>query len=80
MTTNTDHGQKMSRFRNYWAYSVGLAIAWAVVLVIVRVFGGRKKAQNLLFVLYGFGICWVSETIARYVYPPPKRWISNRPE
>ena len=68
----------MLRFRNYWAYSAGLAIAWAVALFLVRVFGGRKKAQNSLFAMYGFCICWVSETIARYVYPPPKRWGSNR--
>lgn len=27
----------MSRYRNYWAYSIGLAIAWTIVLVIVSV-------------------------------------------
>ena len=54
----------MLRFRNYWIYSAGLAIAWAVVLI--------------LLVFFGFCIGWVSTTIARYVYPPPKRWELNR--
>ena len=34
--------------------------------------------QSGLLVFSGFGICWVSATIARYVYPPPKRWQMNR--
>jgi hypothetical protein len=29
-------------------------------------------------VFFGFCIGWVSTTIARYVYPPPKRWELNR--
>ena len=67
----------MPRCRTYWCYSVGSAITWAVVLFLVRVFGGRKNAQYLLLVIFGWCICWVSETIARYIYPPPKRWMSN---
>jgi len=31
----------------------------------------------ILLVFFGFCIGWVSTTIARYVYPPPKRWGSN---
>jgi hypothetical protein len=68
----------MLRFRNYWIYSAGTAIAWAVVLLLVRTIYGREKAQLTLLVVWGVGICWVSETIARYIYPPPKRWMSNR--
>ena len=70
----------MLRRRNYWRYSIGSAIAWAIVLLLVRVLRGRKNAQDLLLVIYGWGICWVSETIARYIYPPPERWLSNRQE
>jgi hypothetical protein len=68
----------MLRFRNYWIYSAGLAIAWAVVLLLTLVIGGTQSAQSLLLVFFGFCICWVSATIARYVYPPPKRWELNR--
>jgi len=67
----------MLRFRNYWIYSAGLAVAWAVVLLITLVIRGTQSAQTLLLVFLGFRICWVSATIARYVYPPPKRWELN---
>jgi hypothetical protein len=68
----------MLRFRNYWIYSAGLAIAWAVVLLLTLVNGGTQRAQSILLVFSGFCIGWVSTTIARYVYPPPKRWELNR--
>ena len=70
----------MLRFRNYWAYSIGSAIAWAIAFQLVRALKGRESAQSLRFVIYGWCICWVSETIARYIYPPPKRWLSNQPD
>jgi len=69
---------KMLRFRNYWIYSAGLAIAWAVVLILALAVGGTQRAQTSLLVFFGFCIGWVSTTIARYVYPPPKRWELNR--
>lgn len=68
----------MLRFRNYWVYSAGLAIAWAVVLILTRMIRGGESAQTILLVFLGFCIGWVSTTIARYVYPPPKRWELNR--
>ena len=68
----------MLRFRNYWIYSAGLAIAWAVVLILALTIGGSGRAQTILLVFFGFCIGWVSTTIARYVYPPPKRWELNR--
>ena len=68
----------MPRYRNYWIYSAGLVIAWAIVLFLVLMIKGSESAQTTLLVFLGFCICWVSGTIARYVYPPPKRWMSNR--
>jgi len=68
----------MLRFRNYWIYSVGLVIAWAIVLLLTLVIRGTQSAQSILLVFFGFCIGWVSTTIARYVYPPPKRWELNR--
>jgi hypothetical protein len=70
----------MLRFRNYWVYSAGLAIAWMVVLLLTLAVGGKDRAQTALLVFFGFCIGWVSTTIARYVYPPPKRWETNRQE
>ena len=68
----------MLRTRNYWTYSVGLAIAWAIVLLLARIIRGSEGMQTFLLVFGGFCIGWVSTTIARYVYPPPKRWELNR--
>ena len=72
-----EQGYKMLRFRNYWSYSAGLAIAWAINLLLTRMIRGREGAQTNLLVFGGFCIGWVSTTIARYVYPPPKRWEVN---
>ena len=68
----------MLRFRNYWIYSAGLAIVWVVVLLLALTVGSTERAQTYLLVFFGFCIGWVSTTIARYVYPPPKRWELNR--
>ncbi len=67
----------MIRFRNFWTYSVGLAIAWVIALILILLIRGSEQAQRALLVFYGYCIGWVSTTIARYVYPPPKRWGSN---
>jgi hypothetical protein len=68
----------MRRFRSYWFYSTGLAIVWAVVLILVLTIRGRASAHAVLLVFLGYCLGWVSTTIARYVYPPPKRWGPNR--
>jgi hypothetical protein len=70
----------MLRFRSYWIYSTGLAIAWAVVLLLALRIRGGEGTQPILLVFFGFVIGWVSTTIARYVYPPPKRWASKNNE
>jgi hypothetical protein len=70
-------GLEMNRYRNYWIYSLGLVVAWAVVIILSLMIRGRQNAQPILLIFFGFCIGWVSTTIARYVYPPPKRWESN---
>ena len=67
----------MHRFRNFWTYSAGLAIVWAIILLILAILGSERM-QAFLLVFGGYCIGWVSTTIARYVYPPPKRWEVNR--
>jgi len=61
--------------RNYWAYSVGLAVVWAVILGVVAVGNDKSKLDSFLLLFGGFAIAWTSGTIARYVYPPPKKWV-----
>lgn len=68
----------MNRFRNFWAYSVGLAVAWAVVLTLALMIRGADRAQPYFLIFLGFCIGWVSTTIARYVYPPPELRASGQ--
>jgi hypothetical protein len=44
----------MFRFRNFWTYSAGLAIAWAVVLILRRMIRGRESVQTTLLVFGNF--------------------------
>jgi len=69
--------QTVNPFRTYWVYSGSLVIAWAVMLTLARTILGGLVAQTLVFVFDGFCLGWFSTTIARYGYPPPKRWTSN---
>jgi hypothetical protein len=48
-------------------------VVWAVVLAIVHA-ARRDKASTYRMVFLGWVIGWTSATIARFVYPPPKRW------
>jgi hypothetical protein len=66
----------MLRSRNFWTYSAGLAIVWAIILLLLAI-RGSERLQTFLLVFGGYCIGWVSTTIARYVYPPPKRWEAN---
>ncbi len=67
----------MWKLRSYWTYSLGLLIVWtAIVSINVAVHG--SKAFFWFYIVGGFAIAWVAGTIARYVYPPPERWL--RPE
>ena len=62
----------MKKYRNYWTYSIGCFVVWGV---IPAAFGGTSTTHDVLFVFAGWCIAWVSTTIARSVYPPPKRWL-----
>ena len=48
------------------------AAAWAVVLRLALPIRGANHAQPFFLIFLDFCIGWVSTTIARYVYPPPK--------
>lgn len=64
----------MSRRSNtYTGYSIACAIVWAVILATVSVAGDGATRHKLLLVFGGWAIGWLSATIARAVYPPPKR-------
>jgi hypothetical protein len=57
----------------YTEYSIGCAVVWAVILGLVAATGSKDKLQTISLVFLGWAIGWLSATIARAVYPPPKR-------
>jgi len=63
-----------NRLRSYTTYSIAVGIVWAVLLVLASIFASASKRHDIFVVFGGFVIGWVSATIARYVYPPPKKW------
>jgi hypothetical protein len=67
----------MNKYRNYWVYSVGCFVVWGVLLSVVLVNGKSPIRHDVPLVFAGWTIAWVSTTIARFVYPPPKRWLQT---
>ena len=65
------------RMKTYTAYSIAVGIVWAVLLLLAFAFASASKSHNILIVFAGFVIGWLSATIARYVYPPPKKYRSG---
>ena len=46
---------------------------------VVATTGSSGKAHDVVLVFAGWMIGWVSTPIARFVYPPPKRWLGATP-
>jgi hypothetical protein len=60
------------RLNTYTAYSIGCAVVWAVILAVVSAETDVATRQKFLLIFGGWAIGWLSATIARVVYPPPK--------
>ncbi len=65
----------MARNRSYWTYSMSCFAVWAVVLAVATAKRKNDTKGNHFLVFGGWVIAWVSGTIARFVYPPPQRWL-----
>jgi hypothetical protein len=63
-----------ARIRTYTASSAGVGIVWALLLVLASPLDPAGRRSNIFLVFSGFVIGWLSATIARYVYPPPKKY------
>jgi hypothetical protein len=59
------------RLRTYTAYSIGCAVVWAVILIVVSTQASSHKGNNIRLVFFGWVLGWLSASIARVVYPPP---------
>jgi hypothetical protein len=61
------------RLSTYWSYSVACAFVWAAILVAVSSMSGAATRHTFFLLCGGWVIGWLSATIARSVYPPPRR-------
>ena len=60
--------------RSYTAYSIGCGLVWAALLIVGALAGNGSASHTVLYVFLGWVLGWISATIARAVYPPPKKW------
>ncbi|MBO0864435.1 MAG: hypothetical protein J2P16_05110 [Mycobacterium sp.] len=60
------------KFSTYTAYSTACALVWAVILTVVLTQAGDTTRHTFALVCGGWWIGWLSATIGRVVYPPPK--------
>jgi len=67
----------MTKYRNYWIFSIACFLVWGVLFAVVGAQGMSDKTHTILLVFGGWVIAWVSGTIARFVYPPPSRWLPS---
>ncbi|WP_328610724.1 hypothetical protein OG943_16895 [Amycolatopsis sp. NBC_00345] len=58
--------------RTYTAYSIACAVVWAAILIVVATV--RPQSLHMfVIVFFGWAIGWLSATVARSVYPPPRQ-------
>ena len=77
MSDNTGHPfLRHGRMNSYAAYSIGCGVAWAALLAIAGTVAGKQTFDRILLFFGGWVVGWTSATIARLVYPPPRK----RPE
>jgi hypothetical protein len=80
MQASNDHPfLRPARLNNYTAYSIGCAVAWAVVWAILAATAQKETLGYVLATFIAWVVGWTSATIARVVYPPPKKRHSGPP-
>jgi hypothetical protein len=57
----------------YTGYAIGCAVVWALIWVIVPRTAKKDTVDKLRIAFPAWVAGWTSATIARYVYPPPKK-------
>lgn len=62
------------RFGTYTSYSIGCAIVWGIILAVVWAEADEATRRTYALLFGGWVIGWLSATIARVIYPPPKKW------
>jgi hypothetical protein len=66
------------RWLNYRGFSIGCAIAWAVVWILLVALASTTTVHRMGYVFVGWWIGWFTATVARVVYPAPRRTLITR--
>lgn len=61
------------QLRTYTTYSIGTALVWALVLLVAGVVDSSSTLHTFWLVSIGFFLGWLSATVARWLYPPPRK-------
>jgi hypothetical protein len=62
-----------ARRGTYTTYSIACFAVWALIFLVGVATGSHRPGHPVLYVFGGWVIGWTSATIARAVYPPPRR-------
>jgi hypothetical protein len=60
---------------NYLGFSVGCAVAWAVIWILLVSLASTHSVHTMVYVFLGWIIGWATAAIARVVYPAPRRTL-----
>lgn len=60
------------RLRTYTAYSVACFVVWGIIFGVGAATGHHRAGYPVVLVFAGWVLGWLSATIARVVYPPPR--------
>jgi hypothetical protein len=63
---------------DYLGFSVGCAVAWAVVWILLAALASAHTLHTVGYVFLGWVIGWITATIARAVYPAPRSTLFTR--
>ena len=70
-----------TRLDTYTAYGIGCAAVWAAILIATQLRTDSQTRNTIRLMCAGWWLGWISASIARVVYPPPKKLkpeIENR--
>jgi|HubBroStandDraft_1064217.scaffolds.fasta_scaffold12276_2 hypothetical protein len=76
--TASSHGKWHWR-ADYLGYGLACGLAWAVIWILTGILASASTVHALGLVFLGWVIGWGSATIARAVYPGPRRTLFARP-
>jgi hypothetical protein len=63
---------------NYAGFSIGCAVAWAVIWILLVTLASTGTVHTMGYVFLGWVIGWFTATLARVVYPAPTWTLFSR--